>query len=145
MFFTLRMEQNKRPLNYWQFFVIILLIGGISFFILTKNAGDGLSNNIKNLNNQVAGNTSVVTKESVKARPEFIDKADILLSKPGEVTWDDVLAVSPEEQLVLYSSLSQEKKDQLVKTWNEIKKNTNGDRTKIDEFIKNKSTTSVQP
>jgi hypothetical protein len=145
MVFTLKMEQNKRVQNYWQFFVIIILIGGISFLILTKNAGDKLSDNIKNLNNQVTETSLAISKEAAKARPEFIDKADILLSKPGEVTWDDVLAVSPEEQLVLYSSFSQDKKDQLVKTWNEIKKNTNGDRTKIDEFIKNKSANSIQP
>lgn len=138
------MELNTKSNNYWRIFVVILLLGGIGFFVLTKNAGDKLADNISKLNNKVESSaTSSITNKA--AIPEFIDKAQILISKDGDLIFEDVISASPQDQALIYDTFSQEKKDQLVKTWNEIKKGSNGDRTKINEFLKNKASSSVNP
>jgi hypothetical protein len=111
----------------------ILIIFGTTFFTLTYNARENVTLLLKKFD--LRDKTQYITKSSTtqnteKYVPEFIDKADILLKKSGEITWDDIVEISPEEQQSIYSGFTQEQKDKLVKTWNDLKTTTNGDPTK---------------
>lgn len=112
---------------------IILLTIGLIFLFVTKNASDQASKVLQKIQtnniNQSISQSSIV-QPTKKYIPEAIDKADILLKKSGEITWDDIVEISPEEQKTLYSGFTQEQKDNLVKTWNDLKTTTGGDPAK---------------
>ncbi len=127
------MSDNKSKSNLnrnLSFFGIFVLVLGISFFLLTKNASDELSKVIGGLNQtqtQVLSQPIISTK---KAMPEMIDKADLLFKKNGEITWVDIEEISPDDQNILYSTFTQEQKDKLVKTWNDLRTKSSGDPAK---------------
>jgi hypothetical protein len=112
---------------------VIALVIALIFFYITKNASDQVSkvlekiqsNNVKEIITQ-----SSIVEVNKKYIPSVIDKADILFKKPGVITWEDIFEVSPEEQKTLYSGFTQEQKDNLVKTWNDLKTTTGGDPVK---------------
>jgi hypothetical protein len=112
---------------------IILLVFSSIFFFITKNASDQVSNVLQKIqfNNVAETNLkSSIAQPTQKYIPPFIDKADILFKKTGEITFDDIVEISPEEQKTLYSAFTQEQKDNLVKTWNDLKTKTGGDPAK---------------
>jgi type II secretory pathway pseudopilin PulG len=112
---------------------IIILVIALIFFFITKNASDQVSKVLEKvqLNNKSENIVqSSVVRTTTKYIPSVIDKADILFKKPGAITWEDIFEVSPEEQKTLYSGFTQEQKDNLVKTWNDLKTTTGGDPAK---------------
>jgi predicted PurR-regulated permease PerM len=112
---------------------LILLVVGLIFFFVTKNASDQVSKVLEKvqLNNKSENIVqSSVVRTTTKYIPSVIDKADILFKKQGEITWEDIFEVSPEEQKTIYSGFTQEQKDNLVKTWNDLKTTTGGDPSK---------------
>jgi hypothetical protein len=111
----------------------VLLVLALIFFFITKNASDQVSKVLEKvqLNNKSENIVqSSIVRTTTKYIPSVIDKADILLKKPGIITWEDIVEVSPDEQKTLYSGFTQEQKDNLVKTWNDLKVKTGGDPAK---------------
>jgi hypothetical protein len=112
---------------------VIALVIALIFFYITKNASDQVSKVLEKVQlNYKSENIvqSSVVRTTTKYIPSVIDKADILFKKQGEITWEDIFEVSPEEQKTLYSGFTKEQKDNLVKTWNDLKTTTGGDPVK---------------
>ena len=127
------MSDNKTKSNLGRnlsFFGIFILVLGISFFLLTKNASDELSKVIGGLNLNQAQASSQPIISTKKAMPDYIDKAELLFKKNREITWADIEEISPEDQKILYSTFTQDQKDKLVKTWNDLRTKSGGDPSK---------------
>ena len=127
------MSDNKTKSNLGRnlsFLGIFLLVLGILFFLLTKNASDELSKVIRGLNLYQTQASSKPVISTKKAMPEMIDKVDLLFKKNREITWADIEEISPDDQKILYSTFTQDQKDKLVKTWNDLRTKSGGDPAK---------------